>query len=546
MRVALYLAFFATAAYTQKVSRDGNCGSRSGQTCLKSSFGDCCSQYGYCGASSAYCGKGCQSKFGRCGGNIDSNGDGKLKSSRNGKCGKGTGLTCFGFNTQDTCCSQYGWCGGSNAYCGKGCQKGYGECGGTKSSSARASSTMRASPSSMHPSSVSTSTRSTLVTSTLSRAVTPAVSTTPTVTSTSASSSTMSSWVSSSSATSSTSAVASSTESSSSAAVSIPGTSSSGVASTTSATSTTVQATSTSTESSVIESSSSTATTPSLSSSEISLTTVSSTATSVSPTCSSTLVNIGVQHEGECSGICDTIAIVSGTCQTVSFDSGSSICTYRLFDGPCPTPSAISSAISSTFESSSSMLSSSTTESSSPSAPSTTPSPSASEVVSSSAVSSSAPAPTPTIGNPGFDAFAPGVAPSPWVLSGAASIASDTVLPKQSRPNACLFRTPTGRTGAISQMVDNLDSTKSYRIVFYHLKFDTPPANACTIRTTMGGSEISSVALQPPRSDGVFAKIVSNPFQPSASSLRLEITISCTAGQLNRSLMDDVSIEEVL
>ncbi|KAH3995241.1 hypothetical protein HBI56_173190 [Parastagonospora nodorum] len=483
MRVALYLAFFATAAYTQK--------------------------YGYCGASSAYCGKGCQSKFGRCGGNIDNNGDGKLKPSRNGKCGKGTGLTCFGFNTQDTCCSQYGWCGGSNAYCGKGCQKGYGECGGTKSSSARASSTMRASPSSMHPSSVSTSTRSTLVTSTLSP-------------------------------------VASSTESSSSAAVSIPGTSSSGVASTTSATSTTVQATSTSTESSVIESSSSTATTPSLSSSEISSTTVSSTATSVSPTCSSTLVNIGVQHEGECSSICDTIAIVSGTCQTVSFDSGSSICTYRLFDGPCPTPSAISSAISSTFESSSSMLSSSTTESSSPSAPSTTPSPSASEVVSSSAVSSSAPAPTPTIGNPGFDAFAPGVAPSPWVLSGAASIASDTVLPKQSRPNACLFRTPTGRTGAISQMVDNLDSTKSYRIVFYHLKFDTPPANACTIRTTMGGSEISSVALQPPRSDGVFAKIVSNPFQPSASSLRLEITISCTAGQLNRSLMDDVSIEEVL
>jgi hypothetical protein len=95
-------------------------------------------------------------------------------------------------------------------------------------------------------------------------------------------------------------------------------------------------------------------------------------------------------------------------------------------------------------------------------------------------------------------------------------------------------------------MVDNLDSTKSYRIVFHHLKFDTPPANACTIRTTMGGSQISLVALQPPRSDGVFAKIVSNPFQPSASSLRLEITISCTAGQLNRSLMDDVSIEEVL
>ncbi|KAH7341226.1 hypothetical protein BKA66DRAFT_543947, partial [Pyrenochaeta sp. MPI-SDFR-AT-0127] len=26
------------------------------------------------------------------------------------------------------CCSQYGWCGKTTAYCGHGCQKGFGKC----------------------------------------------------------------------------------------------------------------------------------------------------------------------------------------------------------------------------------------------------------------------------------------------------------------------------------------------------------------------------------------------------------------------------------
>lgn len=49
-----------------KVSRDGLCGRKSGQTCRGSGFGDCCSQYNYCGGTSAYCGEGCQPLYGTC------------------------------------------------------------------------------------------------------------------------------------------------------------------------------------------------------------------------------------------------------------------------------------------------------------------------------------------------------------------------------------------------------------------------------------------------------------------------------------------------
>ena len=39
---------------TARISADGRCGN--GITCRGSAFGDCCSQYGYCGWSTAYCG----------------------------------------------------------------------------------------------------------------------------------------------------------------------------------------------------------------------------------------------------------------------------------------------------------------------------------------------------------------------------------------------------------------------------------------------------------------------------------------------------------
>jgi hypothetical protein len=46
------------------VSEDGSCGN--GVTCQGSTFGDCCSQYGFCGSSDAYCAAGCQGEFGTC------------------------------------------------------------------------------------------------------------------------------------------------------------------------------------------------------------------------------------------------------------------------------------------------------------------------------------------------------------------------------------------------------------------------------------------------------------------------------------------------
>jgi hypothetical protein len=49
-----------------KVSTDGTCGGSNGFTCLASKYGSCCSQYNYCGGTAAYCGKGCNPKFGSC------------------------------------------------------------------------------------------------------------------------------------------------------------------------------------------------------------------------------------------------------------------------------------------------------------------------------------------------------------------------------------------------------------------------------------------------------------------------------------------------
>jgi len=50
---------------TLDVSVDGTCGN--GLTCLGSHWGQCCSEHGYCGNSDAYCGRGCLPAFGECG-----------------------------------------------------------------------------------------------------------------------------------------------------------------------------------------------------------------------------------------------------------------------------------------------------------------------------------------------------------------------------------------------------------------------------------------------------------------------------------------------
>lgn len=49
-----------------KISQDGRCGGTTGQTCLGSSFGDCCSKKGFCGRKTRHCACGCQPGFGDC------------------------------------------------------------------------------------------------------------------------------------------------------------------------------------------------------------------------------------------------------------------------------------------------------------------------------------------------------------------------------------------------------------------------------------------------------------------------------------------------
>jgi Chitin recognition protein len=57
----------ADALFKRDESPDNTCGLNNGgpgYTCGPSNLGTCCSQYGYCGATAAYCGTGCQSAYG--------------------------------------------------------------------------------------------------------------------------------------------------------------------------------------------------------------------------------------------------------------------------------------------------------------------------------------------------------------------------------------------------------------------------------------------------------------------------------------------------
>ncbi|KAL5392163.1 hypothetical protein DPSP01_000683 [Paraphaeosphaeria sporulosa] len=49
-------------------SKDGSCGSKTGTNCVGWVDGECCSQYGYCGKSDAHCGTGCNPLYGNCAG----------------------------------------------------------------------------------------------------------------------------------------------------------------------------------------------------------------------------------------------------------------------------------------------------------------------------------------------------------------------------------------------------------------------------------------------------------------------------------------------
>ncbi|KAK4781125.1 hypothetical protein SAY87_017231 [Trapa incisa] len=81
------------------------CGSQAGGALCAG--GLCCSQWGWCGTSDAYCGSGCQSNC--------------PTPTSSGQCGsQAGGALC----SAGLCCSQWGWCGNGDAYCGSGCQSG--------------------------------------------------------------------------------------------------------------------------------------------------------------------------------------------------------------------------------------------------------------------------------------------------------------------------------------------------------------------------------------------------------------------------------------
>lgn len=104
------------------ISTNQVCGGTSGQTCQGSKFGNCCSYYGFCGSSTTYCGAGCNPAFGFC-----SPSSTNVTLTPNGLCGASYKTTCLGYGVKQ-CCSQYGYCGNSTAYCGSGCQTVYGIC----------------------------------------------------------------------------------------------------------------------------------------------------------------------------------------------------------------------------------------------------------------------------------------------------------------------------------------------------------------------------------------------------------------------------------
>ncbi|KAI8904299.1 hypothetical protein EDD86DRAFT_230030 [Gorgonomyces haynaldii] len=118
--------------------------------------GQCCSQYGWCDTAAAYCGTGCQVGYGfTVSSSVSTSKASTVTSSASssasktssatptstagtcpliaavvttGQCGPGIGACQAG-----QCCSQYGWCDTAAAYCGTGCQVGYGLCDSCKS-----------------------------------------------------------------------------------------------------------------------------------------------------------------------------------------------------------------------------------------------------------------------------------------------------------------------------------------------------------------------------------------------------------------------------
>lgn len=116
-----------TPSPSLRVSVDGSCGN--GVTCQGSQFGDCCSEYFFCGRTNAYCGAGCNPLFGSCSGGGPPEPPPPTSTLRVSVDGScGNGVTCQG-SEFGNCCSRNFFCGATSAYCGNGCNPQFGTCG---------------------------------------------------------------------------------------------------------------------------------------------------------------------------------------------------------------------------------------------------------------------------------------------------------------------------------------------------------------------------------------------------------------------------------
>ncbi|KAF2164361.1 hypothetical protein M409DRAFT_37061, partial [Zasmidium cellare ATCC 36951] len=110
---------------SNNTSPDGRCGRDNGQFVCPPGY--CCSNWGYCGSNSTFCGQGCQDDFGFCAPSSTAPSGAERTYSPIGLCGLENGFFCR-TDEEARCCSQYGYCGSTDEYCGRGCQAAFGEC----------------------------------------------------------------------------------------------------------------------------------------------------------------------------------------------------------------------------------------------------------------------------------------------------------------------------------------------------------------------------------------------------------------------------------
>lgn len=95
---------------------------------LSCTNGLCCSSAGYCGSTDAYCGYGCQGGYGYCD-SIPTTSPALKPSFAPTRKIPGSCGPNVGPCQSGLCCSQWNYCGTTDLYCGVGCQSAYGICG---------------------------------------------------------------------------------------------------------------------------------------------------------------------------------------------------------------------------------------------------------------------------------------------------------------------------------------------------------------------------------------------------------------------------------